>query len=55
MKSLGGMRLHEKVGVGVGRGERLKGHESEQTPGDSKGHGSLARCSPWGHRESNTT
>ena len=24
MKSLGGMRLHEKVGVGVGRGGRQK-------------------------------
>ena len=24
------------------------GHEFEQTPGDSEGHGSLACCSPWG-------
>ena len=24
----------------------------EQTPGDSEGHGSLACCSPWGHKES---
>ena len=24
-------------------------HESEQTPGDSKGQGSLGFCSPWGH------
>ena len=23
------------------------GHEFEQTPGDSKGQGSLERCSPW--------
>ena len=28
----------------------LSGHESEQTRGDSKGQGSLACCSPWGHR-----
>ena len=28
---------------------------SEQTPGDGEGQGSLARCSPWGHRESDTT
>ena len=29
---------------------RLNGRESEQTPGDSAGQGSLARCSPWGRR-----
>ena len=29
---------------------RLNGHESEQTPGDSERQGSLACCSPWGHR-----
>ena len=28
----------------------LNGPESEQTPGDSEGQGSLARCSPWGRR-----
>ena len=27
---------------------RVNGHEFEQTPGDSKGQGSLACCSPWG-------
>ena len=31
------------------------GHKSEQTPGDSGGQRSLACCSPWGHRESDTT
>ena len=30
-------------------------HESEQTPGDGEGQGSLACCSPWGHKESDTT
>ena len=35
--------------------QQLNGHESEQTPGDSEGQGSLACCSPWGHRESDTT
>ena len=25
-----------------------------QTPGDSEGQGSLACCSPWGHKESDT-
>ena len=34
---------------------RLKGHESEQTPRDSEGQGSLTRCSPWGHKESDIT
>ena len=29
---------------------RLNGHESEWTPGDSEGQGSLACCSPLGHR-----
>ena len=29
---------------------QLNGHETEQTPGDSEGQGSLACCSPWGHR-----
>ena len=32
----------------------LSGHEFEQTPGDSKGQGSLACCSLWGHKESDT-
>ena len=34
---------------------RLNGHEFELTPGDSEGHRSLACCSPWGHKESDTT
>ena len=34
---------------------RLSGHEFEQTPGDSRGQGSLACCGPWGHEESDTT
>ena len=33
---------------------RLNGHESEQTPEDSEGQGSLAYCSPWGHKELDT-
>ena len=33
----------------------LNGRESEQTLGDADGQGSLARCSPWGHKESDTT
>ena len=33
----------------------LNGHEFEQTPGDGEGQGRLACCSPWGHKESDTT
>ena len=38
----------------VGWHHRLNGHEFEQTQGDSGGQGSLACCSPWGHKESDT-
>ena len=34
---------------------RLNGREIEQTPGDSEGQGSLAYCSPRGHKESGKT
>ena len=34
---------------------QLNGHEFEQTPGDGEGQGSLACCSPWGHKESDMT
>ena len=30
---------------------QLNGHEFEQAPGVSDGQGSLACCSPWGHKE----
>ena len=33
----------------------LNEHEFQQTPGDSERQGSLACCSPWGHKESDTT
>ena len=33
----------------------LNGHELEQDPGVGDGQGSLACCSPWGHRESDRT
>ena len=39
----------------VGWHHRLNGHEFEQTPGDSEGHGSLLCCSPWGEKELDTT
>ena len=34
----------------VGWHHRLNGHESEQTPGESEGQGSLVCYSPWGCR-----
>ena len=39
----------------VGWYHRLNGHEFEQTLGDDEGQGSLVCCSPWGHKESDTT
>ena len=35
----------------VGWHHRLNGRGFEQTQGDSEGQGSLACCSPWGHKE----
>ena len=34
---------------------QLNRHEFEQTPGDGDGQGGLACCSPWSHRELDTT
>ena len=34
---------------------RLNGHEFQQVPGDGEWQGSLVCCSPWGHKESETT
>ena len=39
----------------VGRHYQLRGHEFEQTLGDSKGQGSLVFCSPWHQKESDMT
>ena len=39
----------------VGWHHWLNGHEFEQAPGDGEGQGSLACCSPWGHKEMDTT
>ena len=39
----------------IGWHHRLNGHEFEQTPGDGEAQGSLACCSPWAHKESDTT
>ena len=39
----------------VGWHHQLYGLEFEQTPGDGEGQGILVCCSPWGHKESDTT
>jgi len=39
----------------VGWPPLLNRHEFEQAPGVDDGQGSLACCSPWGHKESDTT
>ena len=39
----------------VGWHHWLDGHEFEQAPGVGDGQRSLACCSPWGHKESDTT
>ena len=39
----------------VGWHHRLDGHEFEQAPAVGDGPGSLACCSPWGHKESDKT
>ena len=39
----------------VGWHHWLSGHECEQTLGESEGQRNLASCSPWGHKEVDTT
>ena len=39
----------------VGWHHRLDGYEFKQAPGVGDGQGSLACCSPWGRKESDTT
>ena len=34
---------------------QLNGHEFEQAPRDGEGQESMACCSPWGHKELDTT
>ena len=49
-------RRHKEKGMTedemVGWHHWLNGHEFEQAPGFGDGQGSLACCSPWGHKES---
>ena len=38
----------------VGWHHQLNGHEFEQALGDGDGQGSVACCSPWGHKKLGT-
>ena len=49
------MQRAESLDEMVGWHHRISGHEFEETQGDSEGQGSLACCSPWGCKESDTT
>ena len=39
----------------VGWHHRFNGHELMQALGDGEGQESLVCCSPWGHKQSDTT
>ena len=39
----------------AGLHHQLNGHEFEEALGVGDGQGSLASCSPWGHKELDTT
>ena len=55
LEKIEGRRRRGRQDETVGWHHRLNGHEFEQILGDSEGQGSLACCSPWGHKELDTT
>ena len=44
-----------KNSIRNGQNHRCNEHELGKTPGDGEGQGGLACCSPWGHKELDTT
>ena len=54
-KTEGGRRRGLTEDEMVGWHHQLNGHEFEQALGNGEGQGSLACCSPWGCKESDTT
>ena len=44
--------MHDEM---IGCDHQLNEHEFEQTLEVADGQGNLACCSPWGHKESDTT
>ena len=55
MRKIEGRREGNRENEMVGWHCQFNGHESEQTPEDTEGQGSLVFCSPWGHNESDMT
>ena len=51
---LGKMEGRRRRGDMVGWHHQLNEHESEQTPGNSEGQGSLAYCNSWSCKETDT-
>ena len=47
--------IQSKLDEVIGWHHRLDGHEFEQAPRVGDGQGSLACCSPWGHKQLDTT
>ena len=54
-KTEGRRRRGQQRNAMVGWHHRLDGHEFEQASGVGDGQGSLLFCSPWGHKELDTT
>ena len=50
-----GMKRSGRQDEMIGWHHRLSGHELEQSLREGEGQGSLACCSPWGHKESDMT
>ena len=50
-----GRRRREREDKMAGWNHRFNEHEFKQTLGDGEGQGSLACCSPWGCKKSDTT
>ena len=55
LRKIEGRRRRGRQDEMAGWHHRLDGHEFEQAPGVGKGQGSLACCSSWGRKESDTT
>ena len=51
----GGQEKKSKEEEMVGWRHWLNEHEFEQSPGDTEGQGGLVCCSPWGHKDLDTT
>ena len=51
----GRRRREQKKDEMFGWHHSLNGHEFKQALGEGEGQGSMACCSPWGHKELDTT